>query len=725
VSLGKPTSIFSSSGGSSSSQHDCVEDEQQEEQQQQQHGEAESAPVQEGMSYKKKQWGTKLSKQPPTPGVSLGNLKSNSVRYCFSERPPTPGVSLGKPISIFSSSGISAALQQGDAASDEAEVDDEGGQHLVHFASAHTAGHQQVKQPAKKQQKEQQAPPVSKSKQAIVQQQQQQQWHSKLSKRPPTPGVSLGRPVSIFSDPGTNSTSSLSADADDADDDEDMPGLQLHLVHFQDQPQVAAGSSEADDEDAQGSSHHLVHFQEDAASTVQAVTRSTPQQVHPHSQRGACSTKKQSSAGGMPVKQHQHQQQEQQQHWNHKLSKRPPMPGAGLGQPVSIFTDDGSRPASASKAASSSSSKSSNVRPASASGCYAGTAASRGPCSSASSSSAAGYEGDDDDESCTHVHFKEPRPRVTFKQALLHFSDSPTPPPGSKQPNQHLPKQQQQQQQQAQVGRQQTNAHEQSKQQWVQKLSKRPGTPGGALGKPISIFSSDGSKQTAAEEAAAAVRRVSASSSYDEQQEALLAAVKFADHSGGQAHAGTGAAAAPAATKQACKKKQVDPVLEPADVEDSGSQQQWHHKLSKRPPTPGVSLGKPISIFSSSGSLEGQHHHSVASTPGPVTPAKTSGHQQQEQQSCSGRLEGKRGPSVLVAALAGHNTDLVVELQESAAAGVAQAEDVGDDGGHSISSSGGVAAGKNWASKLSKRPPTPGVGEGNLVPWCLLVQHWQ
>jgi hypothetical protein len=459
-----------------------------------------------------------------------------------------------------------------------------------------------------------------------------------------------------------------------------MSGRHPPLVHFQDQPQVAAGGIEADDEDAEGSSHHLVHFQEDAASTIQAAASSKPNQVPPRSH----STKKHSSR---PSEQHQQQgQQQQQQHWNHKLFKRPPTPGAGLGQPVSIFTDGGSRPASASKVTSSSSSsssssnKGSNVRPASASGCYAGNAASRGSCSSASSSAAAGYEGDDDDESCGHVHFKEPRPRVTFKQALLHFSDSPTPPASSKQPIQHLAKQQQQQR--AQSGKQQNKAQEKGKQQWVQKLSQRPYTPGGALGKPISIFSSSGSKQTDAEEAAAAVRRESASSSCDEQQEP---AVKFADHDAEHVHAGTAVAAAPAAAlaaaRQSCNKKQADQMPEPAEVEHSGSQQRWHHKLSKRPPTPGVSLGKPISIFSSSGgSPQEQHQLSVANTPGPVTPAAAIGHQQ----------------------------------QESAETGIAKAEDNGD-GGHSVSSGWGVALDKNWASTLSKRPPTPGVGEGSLV----------
>jgi hypothetical protein len=182
----------------------------------------------------------------------------------------------------------------------------------------------------------------------------------------------------------------------------------------------------------------------------------------------------------------------------------------------------------------------------------------------------------------------------------------------------------QQQRHQQQQAKQQSKEQQQDKQQWVQKLSKRPATPGGALGKPISIFSSDGSKQCSKDEADEASGSSSGSSSGTEQQ-------------------------------------QLSPSKAATDARE---QQQWHHKLSNRPPTPGVSLGKPVSIFSSSGNEEEELAQSEA-----AAAAQPAG-------ACLGSGVVP-GPSA------------------------------------SVATAPVTPARKSWASKLSKRPPTPGVGENS------------
>jgi hypothetical protein len=411
------------------------------------------------------------------PSASAGSKK----RHC-----PTPGVALHQLPSIFSGSGNTAAGPPASTAQEQRrhsgrppsdgngsdgasssgsddEGDDDGSGSdgpLVRFDDSHLPPGSSYKRPATAAGNEQHP--------AAARAHAEAPWHHKLSERPPTPGIGLGQPFSIFSGSGGSVETRLAAE----------PVPPQHQRHRRDHA-AAAGA------EALGSSagQHLVHF----SGQQQASSRHEPKAVQAATQGGHA----------------------QQHGWPHNLSQRPPTPGICLGQPVSIFSSSGGQDAAG------------EVEQHSAS------------------------EGDDEssDSAGRAVHFKG---RPDSASSASAGAGRLTPP----------------------------------HQQQAAKHSRRPPTPGGALGKPVSTIhssSSDGEcAPVAVQEQARHSSRGRASASAVSFQQPGSSSPKDArstGEGGGQAqHAGA-----------------------------SGDGPQWHHKLSERPPTPCVSLGHPVSIFSGSG----------------------------------------------------------------------------------------------------------------------------
>ena len=411
-----------------------------------------------------------------------------------------------------------------------------------------------------------------------------------------TPGHALHGSMQVFSNP--------MASGSDGDEEPEGPAAgSAHGQHSMRAAYYSAGDS-ASDRETEGQQEREQHragakpgrkaqtpatglgkpvsiFSTDGSLRHSHAAASAPE-GHAHGMRPA------HAAGGSDDDHHEHEQQPAAEHqgsthsWNHKLSKRPPTPGVSLSQPVSIFSGSGSS-------------------------LEAGIA-HHGPQHHSSAGSSF------DDEAHTHH-------AVGFAQHQ-HTSTASTR-AGARTSTTQTGRQQQAERPQSSPGA----GH---KHGWHRKLSQRPPTPGAALGKPISIFSGSGGN---AEGGSGPDSGDESPAGEESPREAAgQRMIKFADDHGaplelgparGHAkHASTSAAgdARPQRKHQHGKDSSSDLSHAQGDPEGAsaasagaaqaqhkqqqgkGGHQDWGHKLSKRPPTPGVSLAQPVSIFSNSSS---------------------------------------------------------------------------------------------------------------------------
>ncbi|KAF8061992.1 Mpdu1 [Scenedesmus sp. PABB004] len=567
----------------------------------------------------------------------------------LSGRPSTPGVSLGKPVSIFS--GPTGA------------------------AAAGGAGARQRRQrpPSSQEQGDESERAAERAQQ---QDRQQLARGHQASKRPPTPGVSLGKPVSIFSGSGGGGAAAGGASGVDAD-----------------------SSSDDDDNDDGG---HAIQF--GAARPARGGQRRGPARPPPAARGGV-------EPGAA----------RQQPRWQHKLSRRPPTPGAGLGRPVSIFHGGPADRAGGGAPA--------GVRPCSApavAGWRGGGGTAAAAAAGVSFASADGGGGSrcraGDSNGCDgRVRFSEPGARVRWKPALLHHSDEPRPLAPPAQPP--LPARQ-------------------GAQAWGRKLSLRPPTPGSGLGEPVSIFGGsrhgeedDGSGGSGGDASPAACGRQPAVSPRSRIPRAPAAAPQPSRPGGGHS--------------QPREQRRVS-------FEE--------RQPSQRPATPGVGLKQPLSIFG--GSTDGRAGAPCASKP--ATPAAGLGRQpglqfrltesEDEAEAGAAAAWPRAAPQPLAAPSAaaaqparaaqpavaapralGSNPDLASVFRDepgegAAPAGAAARQPAARPGSAASASSGGGGGGAlpaagavqqellrhspelalerqaQWERAQARRPPTPGVG---------------
>lgn len=479
----------------------------------------------------------------------------------LSARPPTPGVSLGKPVSIFKA-------DEDDDVADDSQDDEHQQQHHDSSFSPHVKFS---------------SPDQSSVKEALIRRNsalavdRQQSWDKKLSKRPPTPAMSLGKPVSIFKDSTAHEGTSNSDHHDSSQD-----AVSPH-----------------------------VKFEEPRLSAQQAACKHSPALAA-----------------------------EKEEAWGDKLSKRPPTPAANLGKHASIFHDD----------------------------------------VEADEDSENDEDEDGPEATADSPHVKFDEPKLDMQEALCRRNSA---------------------------------IAAERQQSWDKKLSKRPPTPAAGLGKPVSIFKP-------------------ATETTDKAP---------CGKEGGNSPQRTHTAQHRTGSPQLKQDKSAPSVQEALCKHNSAlaadRQQSWDHKLAKRPPTPAAGLGAPVSIFKSDSSPTPQntkpkvrsvrivsksddededkevntekysssYGRSAASTPAPITPTITPG-------ATATIADSRRGSKVWVEALVAHNPDLAIDWEQSGPSGDDD-EAAAEHDTAVAASTGGVSKGrekKSWAQKLAQRPPTPAAG---------------
>ena len=400
-------------------------------------------------------WSTQRSKPAAATGSGSGGQKqgggsgSGSWGKKMSKRPPTPGACLGKPLPILAKDGYGSGEDDGD-------LEDE-------YGEATEAEQLRITAAVKK---------------------------SKVNKRLPTPGAALGRPVSIFSSRQDSSSSSRSLQPGKGSIGEAVGCAEVQaggqkgpVCRFSDAHQVKVFEGGEGEEEEEG-------IDEDASCP--AV----------HFSMGAKGSN--AAEGKKGAKGH------------------PPTPGAGLGRPVSIFS---------SPTTSSSSSAIPGIN-------SNGTPESAARGSDAAIDSA--LEGSGPKSAKKHPG----TPGVALGKPISIFKESSSTAHRSSIVNDGEPSQQ--------------GAWAVSQGRSPAKSDKKhPGTPGVALGKPISIFKDSGSSNA---------RR---SSSMDDGE----------------------------------PPQQFEPAINQGRSPPKASK--------KHPGTPGVALGKPVSIFKESGSSSSARRGSV------------------------------------------------------------------------------------------------------------------
>jgi len=294
---------------------------------------------------------------------------------------------------------------------------------------------------------------------------------------------------------------------------------------------------------------------------------------------------------------------------------------------------------------------------------------------------------------------------------------------------------------------------------WGSKLSKRPPTPGVALGKPASGMFAESGKQPGGQQHKLIMKdeeaygKAGSSGAGGVRFAAQMEAVKIIHQP--EFDRSTSASSGSASSDQEqqhdeqegkiVEQQQAQPYKPPslarggswpgARVAGSstappppstaallarGSKEltmEWESKLAKRPPTPGMSLGSPPSIFKARKVQEEEAKDLAYAAVPPTKPAAkrrapgsaaAAGEAASEPSASPGRL------SPAITALVGHNPDLGLDMLETTGASRSAPSGPETAAAHSTKEGGkgGGSGGGSFATKLLKRPPTPGVGLG-------------
>jgi len=518
-----------------------------------------------------------------------------SWQHKLSKRPPTPGVTLSQPVS-----GSGSSVETGLARHSTVAQDLDDSQHLVSFAlhpatgsSSSSSSHAGLGSAIKGTQGTTSSsggshhparPHSAPGLQSSQPRQSRQHWHDRLSARPPTPGISLGKPVSIFS--------------------------------------TDSGTADTEVDNTAGGHQHLVTF-----------TANTSNQ----GRSGAPSCSRAAARPAADMQQPVSQQHASHHEWHQKLSKRPPTPGAGLGQPVSIFSGSGST-------APVHGDNEGTVNNGVAASTNGTTASPPGSSSRSYHEVEGGLVATEDQQHQQHWHHKLSKrpatPGVSLGKPVSIFSASGTSSP-EQEPSTGLsggPAWSSEQNKEGHVhfepasshtGSKHTHtrpqsapgrhywgtAHEQHGPSWQPSQAHNHSTDRAHEGMAHAL-TRDGSAVAQHE---ANAERAGAGCVGDAQIGSRSCLVSFRnsqpDVRGASSDDGEGAVYSSSSRSD---RKQVSGTRQQQQQQQRPAQEQgkqWHQKLSHRPPTPGLTLGQPISIFSCSTDACAANHAAAETEP--------------------------------------------------------------------------------------------------------------